>query len=539
MTRTVRDVMPPPSCRPLHGDAAAVALLPHQEPHVARLIRILGSSPFALDLSSLGSGKTFAAGAVCRRLGLQGVVVVAPVSVQTKWEQMRVVHGLPLLANLSYCGIKGVKGQPRPKHGLLVRHDLVEEDGRGQTVRTVEFEVSDAFRALLRAGVLLVVDEMQHVKNLSVQFCACQAMVRAVVQAWEESAQPLAARRSRVLLLSGSPIDKQDQAVRLLRTLNICRHEELKRYDPVRHAVVWTGMEDVRSYCAEIDSRTTRDLVFWHDADLRHLCYLLFQKVIKPAVSASMVAPRLSHGEMTCFNAFYSVRDPADLHRLQQGLVALESAVFLDADGEVDYAARGRAGGSMATISAIGRALHAIETAKVSTFLRVAREHAAAVATSKVAICLNYTAPLQAIRRALEADGHRVLVLDGGVPMHERTEVLRRFQAPDTTWRFLVGNLGVCSTGIDLDDKHGGFPRFALVSPNYSPMTLFQLGHRFSRADTKSPSVVHMLYAHGAHETRILDALARKGSIMKETTPEQVTHGGVVFPGEYPCFVEP
>jgi hypothetical protein len=106
----------------------------------------------------------------------------------------------------------------------------------------------------------------------------------------------------------------------------------------------------------------------------------------------------------------------------------------------------------------------------------------------------------------------------------------------------LLCNQGVASTGIDLDDKHGAFPRLCLVSPNYSTITSYQLGHRFQRADTKSDADVHFVFAKRRDKTKeeskdiielkVLDALSRKSQVMKETTAEQASNG-VVFPGDH------
>jgi hypothetical protein len=93
------------------------------------------------------------------------------------------------------------------------------------------------------------------------------------------------------------------------------------------------------------------------------------------------------------------------------------------------------------------------------------------------------------------------------------------------------------STGIDLDDKDGKFPRIAFVSPNYSSINLYQLGFRFLRADTKSATELYFVYVAHAHESKILKVLSAKSKVMKETTPEQVDNG-VIFPNDHTSFYE-
>lgn len=144
---------------------------------------------------------------------------------------------------------------------------------------------------------------------------------------------------------------------------------------------------------------------------------------------------------------------------------------------------------------------------------------------------MNYTDSIIQLKEEL-AD-YNPLVLDGRVHKEGRANVIDKFQQHDLERRLLIGNMHVCSTGINLDDKHGGFPRLCLVSPNYSTLTIHQLGHRFLRLDTKGSSEVQMFYIKQATELHVLTALAKKGGVMKDTTEDQVDEG-VLFPCDYP-----
>jgi hypothetical protein len=55
--------------------------------------------------------------------------------------------------------------------------------------------------------------------------------------------------------------------------------------------------------------------------------------------------------------------------------------------------------------------------------------------------------------------------------------------------------------------------------------------------NTRSDASMHMFFAKHDHELPVLNALARKGGVMKETTQEQ-SAAGVLFPGEFPNWVE-
>lgn len=142
----------------------------------------------------------------------------------------------------------------------------------------------------------------------------------------------------------------------------------------------------------------------------------------------------------------------------------------------------------------------------------------------------------------LEASSHVVRTLQGSMNHGQRMQALQDFQEASTRVRVMVVNQSVASTGIDLDDKDGRFPRVCFVSPNFSTITAYQLGHRFLRMDTQSNAHVEFVYgkdrAHITYansptvELKVLNALAAKGQIMKETTPEQVA-AGMLFPSDH------
>jgi hypothetical protein len=135
----------------------------------------------------------------------------------------------------------------------------------------------------------------------------------------------------------------------------------------------------------------------------------------------------------------------------------------------------------------------------------------------------------------------------GSVPKEKRQAILKLFQKPDLEYRVYISILSVSATGIDLDDQsekcniknsmEGCFPRYAFASPGFKIDELHQLTRRFYRANTKSSTVFRFVYAKGYEEIGLLNNLARKTTVMKETLEKQVA-GGVKFPGEYESDIE-
>lgn len=525
-------IPPPPEPKPIQ-------LLPSQVPHVERLVSILKSSVFCLDHSCLGSGKTYAAGYIATQagFGFSRVAVIAPVSVKSRWQKVKQEHDIPLSHNLSYCEIKSSKCK-QPKHQLLHRRDYqvtYNYNGEEQPVDKVEFSATDKFKDMLREGVLLVVDEYQNIKNISAQFAAVQALIKALVELYEQDPQ---ACKSRLIMISGSPIDKRQQAVHLFRTLHIQRHDMLASFNLQRYEHEWRGMQDIEDYCISLDATAVNNIIQnqfngrVQDSKLEEYAYALFQNVVKPHLSSAMPPPPCPF-QLRKANAYYQVHDPQEHYQLTAAIQRLARVLgFNERSGTVTFAhtsAHGR------TIHALTKILLQIETAKTGTFARVAREVLTTQPKTKVVICVNYTSTLKDLK-ALLAD-FDPLILNGTVSDKRRGSIINKFQEPSTTHRLLIGNVSVCSTGIDLDDKHGDYPRFALVSPNYHTIHLYQLGHRFQRADTKSDADVRFLFGAHAFETKVLHALAKKSTVMRETTQEQANHG-VVFPGDFESWYE-
>ena len=545
----VRDVGAAPSKKPRAKkrkaeikDPVPIHLFPSQQEHVAKMNATLDKHPFALDFSMLGAGKTYTTTFLAQQRGIKNVMVIAPISVLTKWTYMKETHGLNVVDLISYQSLRSQKCK-QPKHGFLERRDYRTTTETGEIIEHVDFTPTERFEELVKEGLMLVVDEIQNIKNVSSQFNAVQALVWTITtsRAW-------AANPSRVVFLSGSPIDKQEHALHLFRALGIMRADRVAQMNPQTFQLEWTGMQEIYDWCLARDKVKATAVRAAQPANIRDVgfqrfAYQLFQQVMKPAVSAAMLPPKpLTH--LFKRNAYYHVSD-ADYENLKSGVEQLKKAAsFNGANGTVNFTAG--AGGVAGAMSGITRAMLVIETGKINTFARIAAEALDALPQQKVVICVNYTDTINDLQRLLWR--YNPLVLNGGVSLNQRLLVLEQFQSPSTEHRLLLGNVEVCNSGIDLDDKHGEYPRLALVSPNYSILSLYQLGHRFQRADTRSDAAVHFVFGKktGARskdaspesiELKVLDALSKKSQIMKETTTEQAEMG-VVFPGDYATFEE-
>ena len=500
-----------------------VHLLPSQTEHVNRLQNIFDRFPFALDMSMLGAGKTYTATHLAIERGYKHVIVVCPVSVIPKWKAMHAQFNFPLRQVLGYQALRGVKFK-QPKHGLLFRREMTNN----------LFEITPAFRTLVDEGVLLIFDEVQNVKNISSQFRAAQALIHAATLArgpLMDSCRPQATPepfRSNVLLLSASPIDKHEQAVNVFRLLGVMTDDRIAQQNIHTGMLEWRGMNQIRDFCTMLRGHGPQQQIIYN---LPMLAYTLFQSAFKQFVSSSMPPPQLA-ARLFKRNAYYVI-DAEGEEIVKRGLSNLQTAARWDGTG-VNFVRDQTTAAQMASVM---RSLQIIETGKIATFARVAHEYLQQNEKHKCVIAVNFSDTVDDLQRMLAS--FNPLLLTGSISEAQRGRVLQSFQGADVKHRLLICNQSVASTGIDLDDKDGSFPRLALVSPNYSTITSYQLGHRFQRMDTQSDACVHFVFAKRRGHTkaqctdlielRVLDSLSRKSQVMKETA----NVANVLFPGDH------
>ena len=532
-----------------------IELYPYQIEHVQRLESYLDKYHFGIDLSPLGTGKTYTAAKVFQNRSLQHIVTISPPSVKTKWLEVNGLYSLGCDSNLTYGEITG-KRFTQPKCEYLLRNDyrvpVMQEDGTTRMIDKYNYTVTDSYKQLVANGLLLVLDEFQHLKNESAQTEACEIMIRCIYDDFKKGG------RSRVLLLSGSPIDKYHQAVRLFKTLGIMRHDKIvsgyqyagineiedyinenfknsPRNNPIRNDFIATYRE---SYIRTRLDRNNNEILVQNAFRCELYAYRLFLNVIKPHASSAMDLRQIQNTGIILhkYNGNFRLNDERNQEKVTAALEDLNKINDLRMRIREQRRTNGdpNAGSMMAQVV---RALTVIETSKIDTFHRLARKDLEFDPCKKVVIGVNYSATIKDLASLLAE--YNPLIIDGSKSVKARRAILDKFQAPTSEYRVLIGNIAVISTGIDLDDKHGEFPRVCYVSPNYNTIHIYQLGHRFLRGlDTKSDTDIYMVYSDNRYERRMMESLMSKGQIMKSVTREQAD-AGIVFPCDYQAYVEP
>ena len=470
------------------------------------------------------------------------MITISPPSVETKWNHVDKTYSLNIDLITSFKKLTSVKCK-QPKNGLLTRRDFIYKqqmrDGVFRDVEKVNFTCTTTYNNMVEEGLLLVIDEVHNIKNNSIQTLACQTLVEKIIKS---------KGLSRVIFLSGSPIDSPKQAITFFKTINVFTEDRITSYNPQSRQIIWRGMQEIEDYCANILPPNDRDYEMYNikletckknkkkitglNTILDKYCYMLFLNIIKPYYSHQMTIPQSDvNNTIHKYNAFYNLKKTEAVELLKKGINKLRKLTrYNDNNGTVDFNQNQQA------ISQISVALQMIETAKIYLFILITQYILSHEEFTKVVICVNYTATLNDLKNALSTD-YSPLILCGNMNVKQRTDVLNKYQEPNNNFRLLIANIQVASCGIDLDDKSGKYKRFVLISPNFRAIDNYQLSHRFKRMDTKSETIMHMLYCVEAHELPILDALSRKGKILKEIASEQVK-AGIVFPCDYDTYTD-
>jgi hypothetical protein len=446
---------------------------------------------------------------------------------------------------------------------------------------------------MIKEGCLFIFDEAQKIKNKSAQWLATRCIANTLLSI---------GGKSRFLLLSGTPIDKEEHAINLMQMMGFIK--SVKLFDTISEGgskasgpgsspktskagpkyamqvvksserslktVKLIGAKELIQFCMSINEKakvTTEKIVrllngtnnfglgdkFSIREGVIHLCYRLFQEVIKKEITASMAPPDLSEKGIVLDikNGYYKFekfqienKDRKEIfseaqlevrkRELMKSLDLLNRMMKVGRFGPGVSGIRGTSGGTEEYVNKFGltKPLKMVETAKVPLFIRKAYEVLTKIPNSKVCIFVNYLDNLDEIANALS--GFNPIIMNGSVDKKKRQELINLFQEQNLKHRVYISILSVSASGIDLDDQSPGglYPRYAFASPGFKIDELHQLTRRFYRANTQSSTTFRFVYAKGFEEVGLLNNLARKTNVMKETLEKQVA-GGVKFPGEY------
>lgn len=517
----------------------AIRLYPYQEQHVSALNKILDNSYFAFDLSSLGTGKTYTSAKIFQERGFRHIVTISPLSVKNKWLYINQEFGLNSDQHLTYNEIAGSKFNS-PKCGYLIRDDFKTyvpiESGGTRLIEKYTYKATDKYKQLVNDGLLIVIDEFQNIKNNSAQTLACEECIRIIHDNFMKGGN------SRVLLLSGSPIDKKEQLVRLMKTINVMNDDKLvngKLYAGINEIIDYVKKNISEGFNLYVKHTMNNYVkITWESGDYKYnqnawscteYVYNLFLNVFKPFLSSIMTIPEHSDVKLNKYNGLFILNNEEHNFEVNQALQELTRITNFNGTSVRIVNARD-------TLIRITKTLMRIEYSKINIFTRLVKQTLEENSNKKIVIGLNYMDSIHKIVEDLKE--YNLAVLVGSTTLQNRRKIIDKFQEPNTELQIIIANINVISTGIDLDDKDGNYPRVCYASPNYNTINIYQLGHRFLRGlDTKSDTDIFMVYTQNNFERKIMEALMAKGLVMKSIS-DSISETINTYPCDYMIFRE-
>lgn len=482
-----------------------INLRPYQVEHFERICNIFTRYHCAIDTSPTGAGKSYVTAAIINYFKFPHVIIICPKSVKVSWDEVITNTNIKVTEIMTYQTLRGQTGKSI-SHEYLQR---VERKGEN----TVFFP-TEKLRTLVNEGALIVFDEVQNIKNTSDQLKAAKAMISLLLST--------NATTSRVLFLSGSPFDKEEHSINFMRALGFIRHRNLYTNNSETSEMKLQGAEELIGICRScFDKEMTDKIIQETEMDKKNIapmCYRLFCEVLKPKLFSAMSPPPLQV-DKDVKNGYYKLDHPQPLIDAinMLGKVAKFKKETMDVNSkEADW-------------GAITSALMKIEESKIPIFVRLAVQKLNENATNQVIILVNYTNNLFNISAQLKE--FKPMIMNGTSNDKQRSQIIRKFQEGNE--RLLVANMKVGGVGINLHDTRGNKPRFMFASPNYMAIDMHQATGRVHREGTLTKPIIRFVYGLvGVEETSILNALARKKTVMERILDDQVK-SGIVFPGAY------
>jgi hypothetical protein len=510
------NMIPIPQPVPMKVEVKELELRPWQIDWAHKAHGILLRNHGYIDTSKMRSGKTYVTLWIAKQFNFR-ILVVCPVTASDVWRSTAAEYGVECLDVISYQSLRSQKGH-QPKHGFLHRFDNQTDGG----VHQVSFVPTNEYAQLADQGIMVIFDEIHNIKNNSDQYKACNALIQPIVTG---------GGRSRFALLSGTPFDKEEHAVNLLKLIGYIRSSRLYHINLETRELVLDGMQELIDACNFIDSNATERVLAdipMVKSKMKHLCYVLYTDVIKASISGAMPSPTDITGTYDVKNGFYAI---------SANKVGDLNAAITDLAAAVNYNERnGTAEIKADNIGDVTKALVRIENAKVFDFARVATSELSNNPKSKVVICFNYTSSITEIIPFLIM--YNPLILNGSIPAKKRTPIINAF-VNDPARRVLIMNTAVGGVGISLYSTKPESPVTMLMSPSYKMLEITQAAARIYGPGMASAATVRMFYGRGAgnSETGILSAMARKSQVLKGTLDETVA-GDLVLPGDYETVME-
>lgn len=431
-----------------------MSLLSYQETHVEQLETALKhASGTAIDASDTGTGKTYAAAGLAKRLGLR-VAVFCPKAVIISWHRVLESFGVEILGIANYELIKGGKwytdGTFTTKESCPYMCDRLHNES--YTWKDIEDDM------------LFIFDEVHRCKNPST------VNAKLLMSLCDEPCKKL--------LLSATIADKPQFFAVFAKMLGFI--DEPGEFRLFLKKLRTGTANTTGQYLQKIKTDAPAMLKLHRKLYPHHASRMRIND-LKDVFPDNRVMPETY------------MMDPDTVEEIKKQYEYI-SAVHTEAQALEDTA--------QYRLVQILRARQKIEALKVKTITELAKDHVANGAS--VAIFVNYLDTMALLQDMLGTD----CIIKGGQTTEERQSMIDSFNADKE--RIIICQIQSGGVGISLHDTHGDYPRVSIISPSWSAQDLMQALGRIHRANGKTPCIQKLVYCHGTIEELICKIVQSK-----------------------------
>ncbi len=444
-------------------------LLNYQEPHVEKLVRALNNYNVAVDASDTGTGKTYCALAIAKRLNLRPFIV-CPKCVITSWKRVAAHLEIEPLMVINYdqllsSSITSLKKQENLYKTLNETKIKNEVDQKVKKLNkpfldyckkkfTInnDIEKFNGYEWTLPNNTLIIFDEVHRCKNTKTLHFKLLLSVREYLN-----------ENIKCLMLSATIADK------------------IKYFIPIGYTLGW--YDDITRYKQWLKNKSITT-GFPISKTIHHALFPFYGSRLRISELGNLFPRNQILPEC------YDMENANEIEE-QYNIIKLAMDNLRDKRDEVEC-----------ILAKIIRARQMIEILKYPTFCELIDDHLEN--NLSVVVFVNFTDTMMKIAKAY----HTTSIIHGKQTEIERMKVIDDFQLNKTN--IVIANIKAGGVGISLHDIYGGHPRVSIISPTWSAQDTIQTLGRIHRAEGKTPVIQKFVYCAGTIEEYICDKLREK-----------------------------
>ncbi len=543
-----------------------IILTEDQEENVKRTNEIANSHALILDTSPTGSGKTIMVADFIRRRNIKNAIIVCNNSVQADhWKLHKERYNLPIILIITYDSLRGSKTVLTPEGKRMVSNRLLYKVGDDI------FEPTEYFMSLVEQGLCLIADECHSIKNDRAKTAAFKALSRYITM--RSRTQPYPFYRSWSYFLSMTPFDKPEHCVNFLFTCGIISSPEL--YSKINDKP--TGILELFEYCKFFNPQKTNSIWALYDVKANNVSEIAYKLTVDVFLRLiSTFTKNSQNGYKSKQSIYYAYFDiPNEGHLMMKRALAMinspvknfdvnnfdvnslsdqmqklnhsETTQYMSEQQLFKYKQNEEIARLFSYIS-MGENInnrHGVihgtitcHTIKTYYILCGFIHHLfQTIPNVKINVFLDYKESINIIMKFLEFYKPAKITGDSECTKERRREIINKFNEPNDELRLLIIISQIGSDSIELDDKHGNFPRVGLGFPDFYYSRFFQCPGRNQRRFTQSNSMFFwcLINTQEYSEESVLKSINEKSTVMEET----LQNNEIIPPIYYQKIVNP